>query len=68
MSHDRQTDFLRNVERDVERHDARIAARRLADPHLDAQHEVLVLLGHANAFAWIGSRSSSTRRLACATS
>ena len=53
MGHHRQSGLLGDVEGDVERHDARIAASRLADAHLDAQHQVLVLQRHAHGLARI---------------
>ena len=51
MRHHRQAGLLGDVERDVERHDARVAAGRLADANLDAQHQVLVLACHAHRLA-----------------
>jgi hypothetical protein len=67
MCHDRKPERLGNLNRHIERRDTRTAARIEADPHLDAEYEIAVLLGDAEAFAQIeqpeiGAFSNHQRR------
>ena len=53
MGHQRQAGFLGDVEGNMERHHPGIGACRLADAHLDAQHQVLVLPRDTHGFTRI---------------